>query len=578
MKFKDFSYELSRLERISSRLAKTEVISEIFKKSEPSEIDKVCYLLLGGLAAPYESIVFNIAERHVLSIISRAYRVDYEEVEKLYKEKGDLGDVAADLAETRNPSHEIQNLSVTKVYEELVRIAKDSGEGSQERKIFEAANLLCKLDPGSVRYVVRILLGKLRLGFSDLTMIDAISWMIKGNKSEKLRLQKFFEVMPDIGVLAAKVKKEGLIAATRDIKPVVGIPVAPMLAQRLKSPVEMIEKMGEVSVEPKFDGVRVLIHFKRGQPGGRQGFIKAFTRNLKNISYMFPELDEIGKYLKADEVILDSEAVGMDEERKVLVDFQTTMQRRRKHNIENLISKVPLSFQVFDILSKDGENLMNKPYIERRKILSDTLVSSSLFKIDGNVITRDAKVISREYLKKIKQGLEGIIVKKTDSEYVPGRTAFRWVKMKQIGVAGKLSDTVDCIVMGYTAGKGKRASFGVGQFLVGIRDGERIRTITKVGTGLSDDLFRELSKRLSRLIVKEKPKEYEVHKDLEPDFWVVPKQVVEIAADDITNSPKHTAGYALRFPRLVKFRDDKSVNEATTLKEVKNLFELQKRN
>jgi DNA ligase-1 len=189
-------------------------------------------------------------------------------------------------------------------------------------------------------------------------------------------------------------------------------------------------------------------------------------------------------------------------------------------------------------------------------------------------------VITREHREKVAHGLEGIIVKKVDSKYVPGRTGWRWVKMKEAEKAhGKLADTVDCVVMGYSSGKGKRAGFGVGQFLAGVIDesaGWRIKTITKVGTGLTDKQFKELKKRLSKIETNEKPKKYQVHNDLKPDFWVKPDLVVEIAADEITKSPKHTAGLALRFPRLVRFRNDKSVRGATTLKEIKSLLKLQR--
>ncbi len=140
----------------------------------------------------------------------------------------------------------------------------------------------------------------------------------------------------------------------------------------------------------------------------------------------------------------------------------------------------------------------------------------------------------------------------------------------------KLADTIDCIVMGYTAGKGKRAEFGVGQFLVGVRDSGRVKTITKIGTGITDEQFKELKERLQKLEVRDQPKEYVVHKDLEPDYWVKSSLVVEIAADEITKSPKHSASLAFRFPRLIKFRDDKSPDQATTLAEVKKLFKLQK--
>ncbi len=191
-------------------------------------------------------------------------------------------------------------------------------------------------------------------------------------------------------------------------------------------------------------------------------------------------------------------------------------------------------------------------------------------------ITKDAKVIEKLMRKELSEGLEGIMVKRADSRYVAGRTGWRWVKMKEEESAhAKLADTIDCVVMGYSRGKGKRASFGVGQFLVGIRDRDKIKTVSKVGTGITDEEFGELNTRLSKLARKKKPKEYVVHKNLEPDFWVEPRLVVEIAADEITKSPNHSSGLALRFPRLIGFRDDKSKDQASTAKEIRSLMKLQ---
>ncbi|MBI4157368.1 DNA ligase, partial [Candidatus Woesebacteria bacterium] len=220
--------------------------------------------------------------------------------------------------------------------------------------------------------------------------------------------------------------------------------------------------------------------------------------------------------------------------------------------------------------------LMDKPYTERRKELERAVKEGKLFRVVEHEITTDAKRITELNKKRRGEGLEGIMVKKVSGAYVPGRTGWRWVKMKEAEEsAAKLADTVDAIIMGFTAGKGKRAGFGIGQFLVGVKDRDRVKTISKVGTGLTDEQFRELKVRLSEIKTKEKPKEYEVNKLLNPDFWVEPRVVVEIAADEITKSPSHTSGLALRFPRLVGFRDDKSPEEATTVLEIKKLSKLQ---
>ncbi|HJY98354.1 MAG TPA: ATP-dependent DNA ligase, partial [Patescibacteria group bacterium] len=359
-----------------------------------------------------------------------------------------------------------------------------------------------------------------------------------------------------------------------EAKPEIGVPVVPMLAQRLNSPSEMIKKMGEVAVEPKFDGLRIFIHYRR-----KPSELKIFTRNMNLIDInTFPELKEVGKYIKVNEVILDTEAIGVDPKREMFLDFQKTIQRRRKHAVEKTAFEIPLQFQVFDILLVDGRGLIEAPYRERRKELERAVINGGLLKIDESTITQDPGEIKRLHEKYLKMGLEGVVVKKAGAPYVSGRTGWNWVKMKEAeGRTGKLSDTVDCVIMGYSTGKGKRVGFGMGQFLAGIKDGDLYKTVTKVGTGLTDEQFRELKARLKEIAVGKKPGEYEVNKDLYPDFWVEPGVVVELAADEITVSPKHSAGLALRFPRLVKFRDDKRADQTTTIPELKEIARLQKK-
>jgi len=569
MEFEVLSQYLLKLEKTSSRIEITKILAELFKRASLDEIDKTCYLLLGQLAPPYEGIVFDLAEKLMLQVLAKSYGKDLELIKKNYKKTGDLGEVAAML--NKNDGEKI---TIKEVYERLLEIAKQEGEGSQERKIEKMADLLSRVNPLSAKFLTRIPIGKLRLGFSDKTILDALSWMEKGDKSKKAELEKAYQVIPDVGLLAKKVKELGIEKGCKNIEPIVGVPVLPMLAQRLKSPSEMIEKMGKVFVEPKFDGLRVLIHY---QKKGKNEKIKAFTRNLNDVVDMFPEVKNVGRYLNAKEAILDTEAVGMDPEMKRLADFQTTMQRRRKYEIEKKAKEIPLRFQVFDIIYKDGRSLMDVPYYKRREILEQTVKSGSdLLVVDEAVLTSDPMVINQEYKKRISQGLEGVIVKRYDTSYVPGRTGWRWIKMKEEEKAiGKLPDTIDCVVMGYYSGKGKRAEFGMGGFLVGVLDGEIIKTITKIGTGLTDEQFRQMHQRLKKLEVREKPKEYgKVDKNLTPDFWVIPALVVEIAADEITKSPIHSSGFALRFPRLVRFRDDKAVEDATQVKEIRKIYNL----
>ncbi len=558
MLFSKFSQYLERLEKTPSRLEITAILKELFNETSEKEIKEVVYLSLGILAPNFESILLNLAEKMVLRSISLAYGQDLEEVTQLYKKYGDCGDVAQNLAQYKVLS---TKYSVHDVYKNLVEIANYSGEGSQDLKIEKFAELLKNLDSLSVRYVTRIPVGKLRLGFSEKTVLDALEI---GDEAYNIR--------PDIGLIAELSKSHKL----NSITPAIGVPVVPMLAARLNSTTEMIKKMGEVSVEPKFDGLRIFIHFKRSGEQDGSDLVRIFTRNMNAIDInTFPELLEVGKFINADEVILDTEAVGLDPERQMFVDFQKTVSRRRKHEIEKNSSEIPLQFQVFDILLLNKVSLIQEPYKNRRETLVKHIVNGSLLRIDENTITTDPEVIKNLHEKYLKMGLEGVVVKKSEGKYVSGRTGWNWVKMKEEeGQEGRLSDTLDCIVMGYFSGKGKRAQFGLGKILVGIKDGDRILTLTKVGTGLTEDMLVAIRKRLDKLESLEKPKEYEAQKDLIPDVWSIPSLIVEVTADSISKSTKHSLGLSLRFPRFLKIREDKGVREATTLEELKNIAKI----
>ncbi|KKR99779.1 MAG: DNA ligase I, ATP-dependent Dnl1, DNA ligase 1 [Microgenomates group bacterium GW2011_GWC1_41_20] len=560
-----FAHFLERLEKTPSRLEITRILAELLKETDAVETDKVVFLSLGVLAPNYEGVILNLAEKMMIRVLALAFDKSEIDVKALYKKAGDLGNVAEELSKQKS-NNDANRVSVAEVYQKLFEVANDNGAGSQDRKIEKMARILSGIDPLSARFIARIPVGKLRLGFSEKTVIAALAI---GDEKKEEDIEKAYNIRPNIGYVA-KLVKEGKLESA---KPEIGVPVVPMLAQRLNSTSEMIKKMGEVSVEPKFDGLRIFIHYKK-----KGNITKVFTRNMNSIDLdTFPELKEVGKFIRADEVILDSEAIGVDPEREMFLDFQKTIQRRRKHEIAKNASEIPLQFQVFDIIFVNGQSLINEPYVKRRETLKKVVEDGKLLRVDENVVTKDPEVIKTLHQKYLKMGLEGVVVKKAMGKYVSGRTGWNWVKMKEVeGKRGKLSDTIDCVVMGATSGRGKRAGFGVGQFLAGIKDGDTFKTVTKVGTGLTDKQFKELSSRLDKIKTKEKPKDYEANKDLTPDFWVTPKVIVELAADEITVSPKHTAGLALRFPRLVRFRDDKSSSEVTSIDELKELFRLQK--
>jgi len=591
MKFQKLAEYFSKLEATTSRLEITTILADLLKEASAEEVAKICYLSLGQLAPLYAGVEFNLAEKLMIKVLAKAFGGKEEKIRQEFKASGDLGETAYKL-KIQNPKSKIQNpkLTVGEVYERLLEIAREGGEGSVERKVEKMAALINELDPLSAKYVVRIPLGRLRLGFSELTILDALSWMLVGNKSKREEIEAAYNVRADVGEIAKQFKILNLKFKIEGVKPQVGIPIMPALCQRLPTPEEMIEKMGLVAAEPKFDGTRLQVHYRRSSPDvsieNHSWSVRIFTRNLENVTAMFPDIVEgVKKEVGAKEVILDGEAIGFDPKTGKFLPFQETIKRKRKYEIDQKAKEIPLKYFVFDILYKDGKSLLNLPLEKRRKILEETLFpKNERIVLTPQIITQSAEELRRFYEEQVAKGLEGTVVKKWQAAYEPGRRGYTWVKFKAEKKGkrgGRLADTLDCVVMGYYKGKGKRAAFGIGAFLVGVRESEnsdRFLTISKIGTGLTDEQWRELKFKIENLKLKteEKPKQYLVDKNLTPDVWAAPGLVVEIEADNITVSPVHTAGLALRFPRLLRFREDKSPTEVTTLVEAKRLYRMQK--
>ncbi|MFC1626887.1 ATP-dependent DNA ligase, partial [Patescibacteria group bacterium] len=316
---------------------------------------------------------------------------------------------------------------------------------------------------------------------------------------------------------------------------------------------------------------------KKTQKEKREEFVRSYSRNLEETTYMYPELYEIADQIDAEEVILDCEAIGIDPKSGMIVPFQQTTTRKRKHGIEEARKSVPLRFYVFDILLKNGKDYLLTPLSKRRKILKQTIKKGEILVVAPQIVTDNASTIRSYHEDQLKEGREGAVIKKWDSHYEPGRRGYGWVKFKETeGTTGKLADTIDAVVMGYYRGEGKRSAFGVGAFLVGVRSGDEFVTVSKVGTGLTDALLKDLKKQFTSIEVEEQPKQYKgVSKLLTPDIWVNPSIVVEIAGDNLTKSPSHGAEYAIRFPRMIGFRKDKSPQEATTVEELSQMYENQ---
>jgi DNA ligase 1 len=328
-------------------------------------------------------------------------------------------------------------------------------------------------------------------------------------------------------------------------------------------------------VQPKYDGLRVQIH-KNGDD------VSIFSRNLESMTEMFPELVAAAAELEVETVILDGEAIAYNPDSEEYVHFVETTARRRKEGIEEMAARVPMRAFVFDVMFRDGSDLTPLPYERRFEIVKELLRESDTLIPAPLTMTDSAEVLTRELLDNISRGLEGVVAKRLDSPYQAGARNFNWVKLKR-NTSGQLNDTIDVVLLGYYRGKGKRAEFGTGALLAGVYDSDKDEfvTISKLGTGLSDQGWREIYERLAKLEVAEKPAR--VNSNFVPDAWLEPAIVVEVLADEITPSPRHTAGmtadqpgFALRFPRIVSLRNEKKPEDATSVREIREMVEQQR--
>ena len=588
MRYSEFATFLQDIENTPKRLEITEIISDLFKKLDPNEIDKALYLALGYLKAPFETPKFNLAEKMLIKAVAEAYKLDEKKVTKHFKDAGDLGTATQKLSNHLTT----KQLSIIEVHTSLLSIANISGTGSQEKKLTKTAELLNKLDPLSAKFVIRTILGTLRLGFTELTVIDGIALtLIEEEKSKKKTVKTYIEhkynIHPDIGMIAKAIKTSGLPGIDA-IKMKPGIPIKAQAASRVKDMQEAVDRIHKLWAEYKLDGTRVLLHMDKRQTSSNvtqnslfntnnNYLLKTFTRNLENTSHMYPDiLNAASKQLDANSVILDGEAIGFDPKTGTYLPFQETIQRKRKHGVGDKITEIPLKYIVFDILYKDGQELITKPLAERKDILQKTIKKGDVIEVNAYVEAENLKDLLKVFKESNDKNLEGLIVKNPNDPYQAGARSYSWIKLKHADEK-LLEDAIDCVVLGYYVGKGVRNKFGIGGFLAGVVDktDNTIKTITKVGTGLTDDNLTKLKAHLDKIAITNPLPDMKINKKFLPDVYVKPEFIVEIGADEISKSKEHSAGYALRFPRLLRFRTDKNLSESTDLKQVIQMFQKQ---
>ncbi len=593
MRFSELASTLQKLEQLDSRNEMTVELAGLYKKLDVDEIENTFYLLTGRLAPKYVDLEFNFSRKLILKSLEKATN-DLEAPKRLYKELGDLGlvveNVDAEFTISSNELGQLDNKSKTEeldingVHFVLNDIASAEGKGSQESKINKFIELISKLSPIGSKYATRIIIGDLRLGISDKTLLDSLSWFIKSDKSLRKTLDLAYGFRADIGYIAkVALSSNDPEADLLSIKLQPGAPIASKLVEREASSEAVWKRMPNCFVQPKLDGLRGQLHFSEGK-----GHV--FSRNMENMTDNFPDLVKAMQELNVESIILDSEIIGFDTEKNTYLTYQETMQRRRKYDVAEFTDKIPVKSMCFDILYLNGEDLSQRNIDERIIILKETLKSSEILEMLETKQMQSEDELGEYFSDKVNEGLEGIITKQVGTTYEPGTRNYKWIKLKA-NTRSDLVDTIDVVVLGYYSGRGQRAKFGLGALLTGVYDPEEDKyySVGKVGSGMTDEIFSKIKNDLDKITIDKKPENIEVDSTLFPDVWVEPKIVIEIDADEITRSPNHTAakgiktnvpkdkddrGLSVRFPRLKFWDRDKDYPNTVT--ELVKMYELRK--
>ena len=580
MRYSNIADAYEKIEATTKRLEMTDHLVKILKETPTSLIDKVVYLTQGKLYPNFVGIELGIAEKLAVRAVARSAGHGEKGIEENMQKTGDLGVTTQKFMKNRTQTTFFSlPLTVERVYETLEKMANSTGSGSVDLKLSMLAGLLSDASPSEAKYIVRTVTGNLRLGIADMTVLDALAVAFGGGKETREQLERAYNISSDLGKVAKLVAEEG-IERIKQFKVMPGEPIRPMLAERLSSSAEILEKLGGKCIaEYKYDGERIQAHKMNDK-------VILFSRRLENITDQYPDgVEYIRKHVKAEEAIVEAEAVAVDPETGEMKPFQELMHRRRKYGIIEAMKEHPITLFMFDVLYVDGKDLTLQPYPVRHSYLETVIEQTDNVKVAESTIAEDPEQLEQFFEKIVERGSEGILCKSVnqDSVYQAGARGWLWIKYKR-DYRSEMTDTVDLVIVGAFHGRGKRVGV-YGAFLLGAYDPDKdvFETVTKVGTGFTDAALEKLLEMLNKHKISHKHPR--VDSNIDMDVWFEPAVVIETRGAEITLSPIHTcamdvireeSGLAMRFPRFTgKFRIDKSAEDATTTQELVAMYRSQ---
>ena len=580
MKFSIISDAFQQMEATTKRLELTDILVKLIQEIPEDVIAKAIYLIQGKLRPNFEGVELGIAEKLVMRAMSKSSGIPLKKIEDDYNKGGDLGQTAENILQQKiQTTFASEVITLEKVYDTLFKISKLEGKGSQEMKMKYVSSMLNDATPQESKFILKILLGTLRLGIAENTVMDALAIAFTGKKENREIIENAYNVSSDLGKVAEVISTGGVEEIEKfQIK--LFSPIRPMLADRIKSGEETVEKFQEkFAAEYKLDGERAQIHKQKDK-------IEIFSRSLEIITSYYPDIvEKISKLIISEDVILEAEVVAMNSNSGDFLPFQELMHRRRKYEIEEAVTKYPITVNFFDVLFSEGKNCMDMRYEERRELLEKIIKQDDFARLIPMSIIESKEQVLEVLENSINSGCEGLMLKHLDSTYRAGIRGSNWLKLKR-EYQNELGDSLDLVVVGAFFGKGRRTGKYGTLLLSTYNDEEDVfPSICKVGTGFTDESLDQLYQILSpKVTLKKNPR---IVSEMEADVWFEPELVIEIVASEITQSPIHktaldkikeNAGLALRFPKFTgKIRTEKNSEDASTDEEVIALFKVQKK-
>lgn len=547
--FQRFAELCQKVEGVSGSLEKIDIVAAFLADLDEDELAIASSFIMGTLFSPSLDLVIGVGPSILYEALARACGCSIEQISDMLRATGDPGLVAAAVVEKRKPIGfaaflEVESLSIKDVYQRFLAVARASGKRSQGAKVKNLQFLFSQASPQEAQYIARLAIEDMRIGVGEGGVRDAIARAFARDATD---VERAFNLTNDMGLVAVNSKRGTL----SDLSVMINHPIKVMLAQLGEGIPGALQELGLAAIEWKYDGARVQIH-KDGEK------VRISSRRLEDVTASLPEIVQAAKQIRANSAILDGEAVAIGKDGRPMA-FQEILKRfRRKYNVEKLAQKIPLHLFLFDLIYLDGKSLVDLPLTERRMLLEKIADPSIL---TDQILSDSPELAEEIYARALAAGHEGLILKNPASVYAPGKRGKNWLKIKPV------METLDLVVIGAKWGEGRRASF-LGSYRLGCLDQAtgKLLDIGWVATGLTDEALADLTEMFRELILVQKGMEVELK----------PAVIFEVACEEIQKSQSYSSGYALRFPRLVAVRDDKSLEEADTLERVVSLYRVQR--